>query len=93
MATIKKIKKVVKKAQDGIVDRGPLSNIPAAGAMKKTKSKERSADGDYMRKIVTRETPAGKTSTTKVRRTAQGVLRGVPRVANYKKGGKMSKKK
>jgi hypothetical protein len=84
----------MKKAQTGIVSKessNVLSKIPAAGAMKKTKSKERSADGNYMAKTVTRETPEGKSSTTKTRRTAQGILRGAPSVNKYKGGGKMKK--
>jgi hypothetical protein len=85
----------MKKAQNGITEDGVLSKIPAAGAMKKTKSKERSADGNYMVKTVTRETPEGKSSSTKRRRTVQGVLRGAPSVQKYKSGGmaKKSKKK
>jgi hypothetical protein len=84
----------MKKAQTGIVSKessNVLSKIPAAGAMKKTKSKERSADGNYMAKTVTRETPEGKSSTTKTRRTVQGILRGAPSVNKYKGGGKMKK--
>ena len=81
----------VKKAQTGITESGPLSKVPAAGAMRKTKMKERSADGNYMQKTVTRETPAGSKTSTKVRRTAQGVLRGAPKMNKYKMGGKMSK--
>jgi hypothetical protein len=89
-----KIGMKVKKAQTGIVEKessNVLSKIPAAGAMKKTKTKERSADGNYMAKTVTRETPEGKKSTTKTRRTVQGVLRGAPSVNKYKGGGKMTK--
>ena len=85
----------MKKAQTGITEKGVLSKIPEAGAMKKTKSKERSADGNYMVKTVTRETPEGKRSSTKTRRTVQGILRGAPSVQKYKTGGmkKTSKKK
>ncbi len=97
----------IKKAQPGTTQKkgvvesgydpisGLISKIPAAGAMKKTKSKERSADGNYMVKTVTRETPEGKSSSTKRRRTVQGVLRGAPSVQKYKSGGmaKKSKKK
>ena len=82
----------IKKAQTGITtyDQSPtLSKIPAAGAMRKTKMKERSVDGEYMKKTVTRETPAGTKTSTKVRRTAQGILRGAPKVSKYKMGGKM----
>jgi hypothetical protein len=84
----------VKKAQAGITayDQSPtLSKIPAAGAMRKTKMKERSADGNYMAKTVTRETPAGMRSSTKIRRTGQDILRGAPKMNKYKMGGKMSK--
>ena len=93
-----KIGMKVKKAQTGIVEKessNVLSKIPAAGAMKKTKTKERSADGNYMAKTVTRETPEGKKSSTKTRRTVQGVLRGAPSVQKYKTGGmkKTSKQK
>ena len=70
-----------------------VSKIPAAGAMKKIKTKERSSDGDYVKKTVTRETPAGTSSTTKIRRTVQGILRGAPSVEKYKKGGTVKKKK
>lgn len=90
-----KIGMKLKKAQTGITEKGVLSKIPEAGAMKKTKSKERSADGNYMVKTVTRETPEGKRSSTKTRRTVQGILRGAPSVQKYKTGGmkKTSKKK
>ena len=97
----------MKKAQPGTTQKkgvvdpgydpisGLISKIPEAGSMKKTKSKERSADGNYMRKTVTRETPEGKRSSTKTRRTVQGILRGAPSVQKYKTGGmkKTSKKK
>lgn len=97
----------IKKAQPGTVQQkgvvepgldplsGLVSRIPEAGAMKKTKTKERSADGNYMAKTVTRETPQGKSSKTKTRRTIQGILRGAPSIQQYKKGGmaKKSKKK
>jgi hypothetical protein len=82
----------IKKAQTGVTESGPLSKVPEAGAMRKTKMKERSADGNYMKKTVTRETPAGSKTSTKVRRTAQGILRGASSVQKYKMGGKMSSK-
>jgi hypothetical protein len=82
-----------KTKMTGVTEEGPFSKIPAAGAMRKTKSKERSADGNYMKKTVTRETPAGKSSDTKVRRTVQGILRGAPSVQKYKKGGSIGKSK
>jgi hypothetical protein len=77
----------------GVTATGPTQIIPAAGAMRKSKSKERSADGNYMKKTVTRETPAGTSSSTKVRRTVQGVLRGAPSVQKYKGGGSIKSKK
>lgn len=80
----------VKKAQTGITESGPLSKVPAAGAMRKSKMKERSADGNYMQKTVTRETPAGSKTSTKVRRTAQGILRGAPKMNKYKMGGTLA---
>ncbi len=83
----------IKKAQAGITtyDQSPtLSKIPAAGAMRKTKMKERSADGDYMKKTVTRETEGGKKTSTKIRRTGQGILRGAPKVNKYKMGGTLA---
>ena len=83
----------MKKAQDGVTERGPLSAIPAAGATRTQKQKERSADGNYVKVTKMRETPAGTKAVEKTRRTVQGILRGAPRVATYKKGGKMSKKK
>jgi hypothetical protein len=70
---------------------GPLP--VTAGAMRKTKTKERSADGDYVKKTVTRETPGGTSSTTKVRRTVQGILQGAPRVDKFKKGGSVGTSK
>ena len=91
--TKKKIMKMggkIKKAQTGITESGPLSKVPEAGAMRKTKMKERSADGNYMSKTVTRETPAGSKTSTKVRRTAQGILRGAPKMNKYKMGGTLA---
>ncbi len=91
---VNKPKGVVDSGYDPIS--GLISKIPEAGTMKKTKTKERSADGNYMAKTVTRETPQGKSSTTKTRRTIQGILRGAPSIQQYKKGGsvkKSSKKK
>ena len=65
-----------------------------AGAMKKTKTKERSADGNYVKKTVTRETPGGNiTSKTKTRRSIQGIFKGVPRIDKFKKGGTVGKSK
>ena len=81
----------IKKAQHGLLEDGPLSAIPAAGAVKNSKQKERSADGNYAKVTKLRETPAGTKAVEKTRRTLQGFLRGAPRVANYKKGGKMKK--
>ncbi len=67
---------------------GSLDVNIRAGAMKKTKTKERSADGNYIKKTVTRETPGGNISTsTKTRRTIQGIVEGAPRVDKFKKGG------
>jgi hypothetical protein len=73
---------------------GPLDIEVSAGAMKKTKTKERSADGNYVKKTVTRETPGGNISTTtKTRRTVQGIFQGAPRVDKFKKGGIVGKSK
>ena len=91
----KKIKaKGVKKAQNGNSMFGgpaPISLIPAAGAVKSSKTKERSDDGNYVKVTKTRETPSGTKTVTKTRRTAQGVYKLAPRVANYKKGGSVKK--
>ena len=86
----KSMKKYVMGGENGS---GDDFIIPEAGAMRKTKSKERSADGNYVRKTVTRETPAGTSTTTKVRRTVQGIAKGAPRFSNYKKGGSVGKSK
>jgi hypothetical protein len=64
-----------------------------AGAMRKTKVKERSADGDYVKKTVTRETPGGTSTTTKVKRSIQGILHGAPRIDKFKKGGSVGTSK
>jgi hypothetical protein len=68
----------VKKAQDG------ETMIGNAGAMRKTKMKERSPDGNYVVKRVTRTTPEGETTSMKVRRSVQGFLKGAPTVAKNK---------
>lgn len=91
MATIKKIvKKTARKAQNGeglVPGNMLLEDIPAAGATRTQKEKVRSDDGNYATIKKTRETPAGKKIVAKKRRTIQGILRGAPRMANYKTGG------
>lgn len=82
------MKGVTSKEQSNI-----LSKVPAAGAARASKQKERSADGNYAKISKTRETPAGTRTVEKTRRTVQGILRGAPRVANYKKGGSVKSKK
>ena len=82
--------KTMKKAQDGgYLDATEM--IPKAGPMVKTKVKERSPSGDYVKKTVTRTRPSGTTKTTKVRRTLQGYLDGAPRANSMKSGGSMKK--
>lgn len=77
----------IKKAQDGgYMDAGEL--IPKAGPMRKTKTKERSTDGNYVTKKVTRTRKGATTTSTKTRRTLQGYLDGAPRVSELKNGGK-----
>jgi hypothetical protein len=78
----------IKKAQDGdYLDAGEL--IPKAGPMVKTKVKERSPDGNYVTKTVTRTRKGATTKSSKTRRTLQGYLTGAPRVNELKNGGKM----
>jgi len=79
----------VKKAQSGdYLDAGEL--IPKAGPMVKTKVKERSPDGNYVTKTVTRTRKGATTKSSKTRRTLQGYLDGAPRVNELKRnGGKM----
>jgi hypothetical protein len=73
----------VKKAQGGYtLNEGADALAGSAGAMKKTKVKERSPDGDYVTKRVTRTTPTGKSTKTTVRRSIQGIIGGAPRVNN-----------
>jgi hypothetical protein len=77
----------IKKAQDGdYLDAGEL--IPKAGPMRKTKTKERSTDGNYVTKTVTRERKGAKNVSSKTRRSFQGFLTGAPRVSELKNGGK-----
>jgi hypothetical protein len=79
----------IKKAQDGdYLDSTEI--IAKAGPMRKTKIKERSTDGNYVTKTVTRTRPAGTTTSSKTRRTLQGYLTGAPRANEIKKknGGK-----
>jgi len=87
--------KSMKKMDMGGPTSGPGSDIlpVTAGSMKKTKVKERSSDGNYVRKTVTRETPNSSTSSSKVRRTVQGFLEGAPRKDKFKKGGMVGKSK
>jgi len=73
------------KAERGLAER--------AGAMLKTKTKVRSADGNYVTKTVTTSKPNSKNSITKTRRTLQGYLAGAPKVNDLKNGGKMKKAK
>ena len=87
-------KSMKKYAMGGQESSGPGDDqLPVtAGYMKKTKTKERSADGDYLKKTVTRETPGGNISTeTKTRRTVQGFIHGAPRIDKFKKGGSVGK--
>jgi len=73
----------IKKAQDGYtLNDGADTLFGKAGAMKKTKVKERSTDGNYVTKRVTRTTPTGKSTKTTTRRTVQGFLDGAPRVGD-----------
>jgi hypothetical protein len=82
-----------KTKMTGVTEEGPFSRIPAAGAARTSKKKERSADGNYAKISKTRETPAGTKTVNKTRRTIQGILRGAPRVPTYKKGGSVGKPK
>jgi hypothetical protein len=78
----------IKKAQDGdYLDSTEL--IPKAGAMLKTKVKERSPDGNYVKKTVTKTKKGATSKSTKTRRTVQGYLDGAPRVSEMKNGGKI----
>jgi len=77
----------IKKAQNGYT--GEPGLLERTGPMKKTKTKERSTDGNYVTKTVTRTRPGGITKSTKTRRSLQGFLQGAPRVSELKNGGKM----
>jgi len=79
----------MKKAQNGYVDPGEL--IKDAGPMLKTKVKERSDDGNYVKKTVTRTRKGATTTASKTRRSLQGYLKGAPKVSELKNGGKMAK--
>jgi hypothetical protein len=77
----------IKKAQDGYSE--PL--IPDAGPMVKTKVKQRSTDGNYVTKTVTRTRPNSTTKSTKTRRTLKGFFEGAPQVVNKRKNGGKAK--
>jgi hypothetical protein len=77
----------VKKAQDGYTGKPGL--LERTGPMLKTKVKERSDDGNYVKKTVTRTRKGATTKSTKTRRSLQGFLQGAPRVSELKNGGKM----
>lgn len=81
--------KPVKKAQDGYT--GEPGFAERGGPMRKTKVKERSTDGNYVTKTVTRERKGAKNVSSKTRRSFQGFLTGAPTVKEMKSGGKMKK--
>jgi hypothetical protein len=78
----------IKKAQDGYSE--PI--IPNTGPMVKTKVKERSTDGNYVKKTVTRTRPGSTTKSSKTRRTFKGFIEGAPQVVNKRKNGGSMKK-
>lgn len=78
----------IKKAQDGEYIPGFAER---GGPMRKTKVKERSTDGNYVTKTVTRERKGAKNVSSKTRRSFQGFLTGAPTVKEMKSGGKMKK--
>ena len=80
---------MMKKAQNGYT--GEPGLLERAGPMKKTKTKERSTDGDYVKKTVTRTRKGATTTSSKTRRTLQGVMNGAPSVSSMKSGGSMKK--
>jgi hypothetical protein len=90
---IAKSGKSVKKAQAGsnVEPEYEKGLLERAGPMKKTKTKERSTDGDYVKKTVTRTRKGATTTSSKTRRTLQGVMNGAPSVSSMKSGGKMKK--
>jgi hypothetical protein len=79
----------IKKAQDGYT--GEPGFAERGGPMRKTKVKERSTDGNYVTKTVTRERKGAKNVSKKTRRSFQGFLTGAPTVKEMKSGGKMKK--
>ena len=77
----------IKKAQDGYT--GEPGLLERTGPMRKTKTKQRSPDGNYVTKTVTRTRPGGATKSTKTRRSLQGFLQGAPTVSNLTNSNKM----
>ena len=77
----------IKKAQDGYT--GEPGLLERTGPMRKTKTKQRSPDGNYVTKTVTRTRPGGATKSTKTRRSFQGFLQGAPRVSELINSNKM----
>jgi hypothetical protein len=87
-----------KKAQNGYTGKSslvpPLNKlVEQAGPMRKTKTKERSTDGNYVTKTVSKTTPSGTSKSTKTRRTIQGFLAGAPKVSEFSKAKKGTKVK
>lgn len=83
----------IKKAQDGIKSEPDYEKglLERAGPMRKTKTKERSPDGDYVKKTVSRTRKGATTTSSKTRRTLQGVMNGAPSVSSMKSGGSVKK--
>jgi hypothetical protein len=79
----------IKKAQNGYT--GEPGLLERTGPMRKTKVKERSDDGNYVKKTVTRTRKGATTTSSKTRRTLQGVMNGAPSVGSMKSGGTMKK--